>query len=221
MAMVAALAPQIMEVLGHQWLPAAPALQVLCLVGMVQSCTMLIGPLTYALNKPSINVAIVWIQGLTLCVSFTALGLIFRNADHTRQAVSIACANLGAVTLISVPALVWMMRRCQLRVRDFLWELRPAVLASLAVAAAAWAARFPVLTGLPSHPLRAVPQRWHALIDLTLLSVVGSVVGIVALCAFEPRIREIVLRRLPRFRAAAPPAPPGPPEPPSPPARPA
>lgn len=203
MATVAVLADVIMAVMGAKWAPAVWPLRVLCLVGMVQACAMLLGPLTYAMNRPSINMATVWAQGLTLCVLYTALGVWLEHAEPTPQALSIAGSNLAVSLLISVPVLLSVMRSCRVAVGGFLVALQPAVLTAAIAAAAAEAGKLLLAwTSLP-HPRLALPQKWHAIFDLALLGSLAGLAGIIAICVFEKGVRDALVRVLTRVRPAS------------------
>jgi PST family polysaccharide transporter len=175
LAMLASASPWLLELLGDDWLPALPALQILCAYGVLKAFAIFAGPVLQAVYKPHILSVLMGIYCLAICIACTLAGLLFRNQAVEMQLAAVAGARVLVTGLVYLPlALRHYQRETGLSHRDFgsvVWPSMAAGLAALAAVSAVGA------TGL----LEQLPL----LVALGLAAALSVIVAVVTLMLFD------------------------------------
>ena len=146
---MAVVAPQLVHALfGEQWNPAIPVMQILSLIGLVQTATFFSGPMIMACGKPS------WTFGLSMA-NTAANVLAFTIAlPWGIVAVAIAFVVRG---FVYAPFPVFLVRKLiGLDIGDYLREHTAPLAASLAMVGVVWTTRTLIGGGLTEGALLVV-----------------------------------------------------------------
>ncbi len=193
---IAAIAPDLLAVMGGQWPEAALALQILCIAGAVRAAVILAGPLLQARGRPHQMAALAWLWGAIGIGSAIAVGIWLADAPVVQQVAGIAASRAAVALLLQLPVhLGILVRHAGLRVRDLVGVFAPA----LASGAAAYAVASLARTLLPL----SVAPAWLRLAVYGSLTITAAVV---VLTGLDGRAREaisVASRRLSAIRATA------------------
>ncbi len=100
LAIMAAVSPWFIPILGNQWKPATSVLIILCAVGVMRVFVTFSGPLLQALNHPSLLAVLVWFGAILSAGVFVATGVFFQDASVSRQVNGMAVASLTIFTVL-------------------------------------------------------------------------------------------------------------------------
>jgi PST family polysaccharide transporter len=130
---LATLAPELVPVVfGEKWLPSIPVMQVLSLIGILQSVLFFNGSVIKASGKPSWQFGIMFLTAVCSVVGF--LLVVQRGIVAVAASFVIVGYLLAPVSYIAVRKLI------QIDFRTYLWQFMPSLFASFAMVA--------VITGL-------------------------------------------------------------------------
>ncbi|USG61307.1 oligosaccharide flippase family protein [Sneathiella marina] len=94
----------VLEILGDEWAVAWLGLIMLCVVGAVQSFSILTPYLLQAIGKPGIGAALTWGTTCTSVVSFIVVAHFFRDEAVEYQLAALAGMRALVFVVINVPA---------------------------------------------------------------------------------------------------------------------
>lgn len=189
---LAAIADPLLRIVGDQWLPAVPAVQLLCVAGSVNALASLVQPVLQALGHPHRQAVLTWAMAAFSVISFIAVGFSLQDAGLMEQVTLLAMSRAGVYLVALLPTALYVYSRYgDLPVPEVLRICSPAVLSGLA----AW------LVGTSIAPL----VRWQGgrLLDIASLAVVGLCASLVAgaiLLTMDKRARDLLTARAQRLR---------------------
>lgn len=131
-------------VYGPQWMPAVPVLQVLCVVGFVQSVVTTVGWIYLTQGRTDVLFAWGVVASVVLCSSFF-IGVWW-------GILGVAVAYALAYALILVPGLIIPFRLIRLSIIDFVRSLRGVFVGSVLMAGIVAMVRVSMLSGGASSP---------------------------------------------------------------------
>lgn len=105
---LAAVAQPLMRVVGDQWVPAATAVQLLCLVGCAQAISALVQPVLQALGHPHRQAILTWVLAAFSAASFIAVGIALRDQGLVRQVTLMATSRAIVYAGILMPTTLWV-----------------------------------------------------------------------------------------------------------------
>jgi teichuronic acid exporter len=155
---VAATSDFVIALLGDEWLPATNVLALLCIVGIVKGVVFFSGPLLFAVAKPLLRAAMLWVLGALSALTVVGVGLALTDGSTDDQILGMAGSRALLFLLAILPInLAILVRFGGLRLR----RLAPALPGPLAsgLAAFAVAAVFRtsgVLDGLSALPAAVI-----------------------------------------------------------------
>jgi O-antigen/teichoic acid export membrane protein len=133
---MAAVSRPLMATLGPNWIPAADALRILCLIGMSVVFSCFTGPLLQALSRPHHLAALEWARmaiGTTLVVTAS---LLLRTSPVDQQLMGIALARCITMTCLVAPIFLYiLMHLGEISLREMISSVAPSVLASVTTVA--------------------------------------------------------------------------------------
>jgi len=191
MAVVFACARPLMRSVGPEWEAAAPALQFLCVVGLVTVIGTVNSPTLQAAGRPGAQALLVWFGAAISAATFTVAGFLLVDRDVGDQVVGMAGSRalVYAVILLPVSQLVLIQRIVGVSPTRFLRAVGPPVIASSIAAAGGLAVQeVPAVADAPSGVVVLVAASTTALLAAILLLasspvarlVVGRSVGALA-----------------------------------------
>jgi len=122
---MAAVSRPLMATLGPNWIPAADALRILCLIGMSVVFSCFTGPLLQALSRPHHLAALV-----------VTAGLLLRTSPVDQQLMGIALARCITMTCLVAPIFLYiLMHLGEISLREMISSVAPSVLASVTTVA--------------------------------------------------------------------------------------
>jgi O-antigen/teichoic acid export membrane protein len=192
LAGLAAVSYPLMAVIGLNWVPAANALKVLCIMGMGAVFTYFTGPLMQALGRTHQIAALTWARTLIGCAILGGAGWLARSSSTETQILSIAGARLAVTVIFDIPFYIYfLLKLANISLNEFTNAAVPSVVASAIVAvcvhflgASEW------LSGVHPLPLLAIE------------ATSGSLIGIGTLLLIDRRLRDFaagVAKRLMRL----------------------
>jgi O-antigen/teichoic acid export membrane protein len=101
--LVAATGEYGLALLGDEWVPAAGVLALLCVVGMVKGLVFFTGPLLFAVAKPFLRAAMLWILGALSAVTVVAVGLALEGASVEDQILGMGASRALLFLLAILP----------------------------------------------------------------------------------------------------------------------
>ena len=125
---LAALAPELVPALfGEQWAPSIPVMQVLALIGILQSVLFFNGTVIRASGKPSWEFGIMLLNAVCSVIGFLLA---------VRWGIVAVAASLVIVGYLLAPISYMAVRRLiQISFRTYLWQFAPSLSASLIMVA--------------------------------------------------------------------------------------
>jgi teichuronic acid exporter len=172
--LVAATSDFLLALLGDEWVAAAEALALLCVVGIVKGLSTPLGPLLFATAKPLLRAAMLWALGALSAMTVVVVGLALEGAAADDQLLGMAASRALLFLLAILPInFAILVRFGGIHLRALL----PSARAPLASGAAAFAVVATVnalglvegLSPLPAAVLACVPAAAAALAALVLL----------------------------------------------------
>jgi hypothetical protein len=141
----------------------------------------LIGPLLQAISKPHYAAAMTWGHGLISVVTLAGAAIVLKNATVDRQVIGIALARVAVAILFFVPIVFYfLIKTCQISIRQFVVTVTPSFLAAFAGAAAVFGVH---ATG------------WHPAATVVVLAVdvtAGAIAASGVLLALDSELRLLV-----------------------------
>ena len=130
---LAVLAPELVPaVFGEKWTPSIPVMQVLSLIGILQSVLFFNGSVIKAAGKPSWQLGIMLLNAVCSVIGFL---LVVQNGI-----VAVAASFVIVGYLLAPVSYIAVRKLIQVDFRTYLWQFMPSLFASLAMVA--------VVTGL-------------------------------------------------------------------------
>ena len=135
---VAATSDYVLALLGDEWLPAADVLSLLCVVGIVKGLVFFTGPLLFAVARPLLRAAVLWVLGALSAATVVLVGLWLSGSSLDDQIFGMAASRVLLCLVAILPInLVLLARFGGLRVRSLLPALPGPLGAGLAAFAVA------------------------------------------------------------------------------------
>jgi PST family polysaccharide transporter len=179
LAGLAAVSVPLIALLGEEWRPSAPALQILCVLGAARSLTLFTGSLLQAVGRPGLLAAMQWSLAAVNIAAFTAAGAWLRDFAVLDQVRGIAAVRTGIFALLYVPTNLALLLSFS---GNTIGRLLRALLPSLLGAATALLAVAGVRTVLSGAALPEV-------VALLAQVAVGAVLALAALYAIDADFR--------------------------------
>lgn len=187
LAVVAATSDAVLGLFGDEWAPAANVLPLLCVVGLVKGLVFFTGPLLFAVAKPLLRAAVLWILGALSAATVLLVGAALADGSVDDQIFGMAASRALLFLAAILPLNLAILRRYGgLRLAPLARAVPGPLVAAIAAAA--------VGVGLDAsgalEGLAAVPAA-------AIAAGAAGAAAIVALVALEPEARRElrVLRR--------------------------
>ncbi|MEH6547319.1 MAG: oligosaccharide flippase family protein, partial [Sneathiella sp.] len=104
LGVLAGISPSVLELLGNEWAVAWLGLTMLCVVGAVQSFSILTPYLLQAIGKPGIGAALTWGTACTSVASFVVIANFVQDEPVAYQLAAVAGMRALVFLVINVPA---------------------------------------------------------------------------------------------------------------------
>lgn len=186
LAVFAATSPELLTFMGLRWAPAVGCLSVLCIAGMLESITMVTGPLLQAAGRPHALALLLWSHAIPSAAMIAGVAMLMPSDDVSEQAMAIAASRTVLMLLVFLP-IAWtiLVRVGGLRTARAARALVPPLLGALVGIAVA---------GLLRHPLQLLPgPRWLSGGSLIAVSLLGTGLGMLAL---DTELRSFLMARV-------------------------
>jgi PST family polysaccharide transporter len=181
MAVMAACSDYLMALMGPEWEPAADVLKLLALVGIGKAIVFFTGPLLFAVARPHLRAAMLWVLAALSAGIVLLVGWLLTDDGAREQAIGMATARaaffLAIVIPVNLAVVFWITG---LRPRSFLaWLPSPLLSAGAGIAAVALLGSVG-LGELPPFP------------GLVIAGVASCLAAGAVLFALEPRARSAI-----------------------------
>lgn len=103
MAIIFASAEPLMTTVGEEWSPAAPALRLLCVVGVITIIGMINSPALQAAGHPGAQAVIVWIGAIVSASTFVIAGALLRDGSTADQVLGMAASRAIVYVALLLP----------------------------------------------------------------------------------------------------------------------
>jgi O-antigen/teichoic acid export membrane protein len=107
-----ACADFLIPLMGDRWAAGATALKLLALVGIAKAVILFTGPVLYAVSRPQIRTAMVWVLAAFSATAFAVVGLSLRHQPTHDQIVGIAGSRAILFVLLFIPVNLAIVARC-------------------------------------------------------------------------------------------------------------
>jgi len=183
LAGLAAVGSPLMAVMGEKWAPAANALRILCVLGMVEVFMRFAETLLPAVSRPHHLATLKWVQCVVTVGLLVVMSLVLKGSTVGREVVGIALAQFAAGGLLFGPLLIFfLMRLSGLSSKVLVSTIWPSFLAAAAAAG--------IVGGLAASGLL---QSLRPVFVLSAEVVVGGVVGAAVLWAFDSQLKNEIV----------------------------
>ncbi len=194
LGILAASASSFLGLIGPEWVAAATALRVLCVVGAIFVIGIILAPAVQAAGRPGVAAAIGWTEAALAVSAIAAVGYTYRSADTATQVLAIALATLSVHSVV-ITLNLWVTLRGILGVKigQVLSPALPALLAGVVGA----------VTGLAVQAL--LPTTTSPLPSLLVIGSIATIAAGLTLVTTDEEVARRVRRRTarPRGRHAA------------------
>lgn len=181
MAGLAAVSGVFMGALGSNWIPAADALKILCVLGMALAFANFTGPLLSALSKPRVVAMVVWGFNVINVIALVGVSMLLAHASAKGQVLGIAATRFATGALLFAPTLLYiLMQHSRISLGDLWKTARPSILAALAVAA--------VLL-----PFSRLTPGCKSVVLLVVEVTLGGLTGMAVLLTLDDKLRNAAL----------------------------
>ncbi|HUB00965.1 MAG TPA: lipopolysaccharide biosynthesis protein [Terracidiphilus sp.] len=188
LAGIAAVSDSLMATLGPSWIPAADALKVLCMLGMVIIFAYFTGPLLQALAKPHFLAGLEWARTMVGICFLLVAGMAVRHSSVHSQVMALAIARIIPGALIVTPTFLFiLMRLTRMSVRGIVDAILPSAASSFCVVVA-------ILIVQSIHFLSTVGPP----LLLTTETIAGLMAGLPVLVILDARLRRLFQLRFKR-----------------------
>ncbi len=124
---LAIVAPELVKVVfGQKWTPAILPIQILCVMAVIRSISVTVGPLLRSKGRPDIELKLDLVRVALLVVALL-IGVRFGT-------VGVALGVSAVAAIIWLPRQIFANRLIGLKMRDYLTSLRPAAFGSVVMA---------------------------------------------------------------------------------------
>ena len=93
LAVVAATSDFVLALFGDEWAAAATVLPLLCVVGVVKGLVFFTGPLLFAVAKPLLRAAVLWVLGALSALTVVVVGAALVDASIEDQIVGMGASR--------------------------------------------------------------------------------------------------------------------------------
>ena len=187
LGVLVAIAGPLTDLLGEDWAPAAPAIQVLCVAGAVRVTSAFSGPMLQALGRPHQQALLAWLAGGLSAAVFLLAGIVLRDAPTQDQVLWMAvCRSALFGGLFLGINVVLLVRVGGLDLKELGSITLPSALAGGSTA----------LFGLIAAS--QLPSPWSPLVRLAVTLTVGVLVAASTLYLVEPAARQLIRATLSR-----------------------
>ena len=111
LAAVAATSDFVLGVFGPEWASAASVLPLLCVVGVVKGLVFFTGPLLFAVAKPLLRAAVLWVLGALSAVTVVVVGMALTGASVDDQILGMAASRAALFLLAILPLNLLILHR--------------------------------------------------------------------------------------------------------------
>ena len=111
LVVVAATSDFVIALFGDEWAPAATVLPLLCVVGLVKGLVFFTGPLLFAVSKPLLRAAVLWVLGLLSAVTVVVVGAALTSASTDDQIFGMAASRAALFVLAILPLNLAILHR--------------------------------------------------------------------------------------------------------------
>lgn len=152
LAVVAATSDFLIGAFGPEWAPAAAVLPFLCVVGLVKGLVFFTGPLLFAVAKPLLRAAVLWVLGGLSAITVVVVGAALTSSSVRDQIVGMGASRAALFVAAILPLNLMILRRYGgLRLARLRRTAPGAVAAALAAGAAGLGLQSSgVLAGVPA-----------------------------------------------------------------------
>jgi O-antigen/teichoic acid export membrane protein len=183
LAGLAVTSRSLMAVMGAKWTPAADALTILCVTGIILAFTRFAEVLLPALSRPHHLAILKWVECGVAVGALLLVVFLLRGASITDQVTGIALARFAVGVVLFGPVfLFFVIRLSGVSLRDFASTIGPSFFAGAAVVA--------TVVGLSKSDLLS------KLKPITILStevLFGATVAVAVMWMFDQRLKTEVL----------------------------
>jgi PST family polysaccharide transporter len=188
LGILAATAKPFVALLGPDWSPSGTAMQLLCIVGLVNVYGVMLGPALQAVGRPGLNSALAWFQLALGVGTFWMIWQWFGGTEDARTQVAVIAIAMAGLELSVTVLMMYVTFNRVLKVST--WQILaptvPALVAGLSAFTVTWLVDRAGLVG----------GGWTLkfLVYGTLASLIAS--GL--LLTLDGRVRGMVMRKLGR-----------------------
>jgi O-antigen/teichoic acid export membrane protein len=111
LAVVAATSDFILDLFGDEWASAATVLPLLCIVGVVKGLVFFTGPLLFAVAKPLLRAAVLWMLGGLSAVTVVLVGGALSGASIEDQILGMSASRALLFLLAILPVNLAILHR--------------------------------------------------------------------------------------------------------------
>ncbi len=108
---VAATSDFVLGLFGPEWLPAASVLPLLCVVGVVKGLVFFTGPLLFAVAKPLLRAAVLWVLGALSAVTVVVVGAALTGSSSRDQILGMGASRALLFVVAILPINLVILRR--------------------------------------------------------------------------------------------------------------
>jgi PST family polysaccharide transporter len=108
---VAATSDFVLGLFGPEWLPAASVLPLLCVVGVVKGLVFFTGPLLFAVAKPLLRAAVLWVLGALSAVTVVVVGAALTDSSSKDQILGMGASRAVLFAVAILPLNLVILRR--------------------------------------------------------------------------------------------------------------
>jgi O-antigen/teichoic acid export membrane protein len=181
-AVLAVSAHKVLALIGPEWLPVAPALQVMCVDAAFGVLGAVLAPATQAAGRPGVNATVGWIQAAVSAAAIASVGWVFAHGSPMSQVLAIATTFLVLrLAFLIIMAMIMVRLVFQASVGMLLGPAKPALLSAVAAVAAGLTAEL----ALPSMT---------PLLDALVTAGTAAAAAAAVLLAKDPLVRQIARR---------------------------
>jgi PST family polysaccharide transporter len=108
--LLAACSDFLLAVFGDEWAPGGDALTLLALAGVGKTIMSFTGPLLFAVGRPALRAAMLWLLGAASAGTVVAVAAALENEDAERQLAGVSASRALLFLLVFVPVNVAVVR---------------------------------------------------------------------------------------------------------------
>ena len=180
---LAAVSGSLLQWIGASWVPAGPAIRLLCIAGMAMSVADFTGPVIQAVGRPRQAAMLEWVKAVAAVLVLLLVGSAVRSASLDAQVFAMAAGRVLIVVLVILPLYSFVLDRVVgVSWKDSLRVVFPAIVASVAILLSmecvGWCfTRYGLSTS--------------SLVVLATQGLAGAFVGTITLMLLDQRVRSL------------------------------